>query len=95
MITDQWNDLAPGLTSSTDNAKIMDILNVRDGDDTEEDLGFGALRFNAGKGHGYTSLSVEAFVFRGSIGFYKLDLDSSSKNWPRIRQRIIQLWKAE
>src|ERR1044072_3538562 len=58
--------------------KIMDILDVRDKDDAEEDLGFGAIRFNVRKGNGYTSLSVEAFVFRGTIGSYKLELDSSN-----------------
>lgn len=55
----------------------MDILSVRDRDDAEEDLGFGTIRFNVRKGHGYTSLSVEAFVFKGTIGSYKLELDSS------------------
>lgn len=73
--------------------KIMDILNVRDKDDAEEDLGFGAIRFNAGEGHGYTSLWVEAFVFRGTIGSYKLELQSSPKSWTRIRERMIELWR--
>lgn len=73
--------------------KIMDILGVRDKDDTEEDLGFGAIKFNVRKGHGYTSLSIEAFVFRGTIGSYKLELDSSPENWTRIRERMIELWQ--
>lgn len=73
--------------------KIMDILDVGDMDDTEEDLGFGATRFNVKSGHGYTSLSVEAFVFRGTIGSYKLELDSSPENWTRIRERMIELWR--
>jgi hypothetical protein len=73
--------------------KIMDILGVRDKDDAEEDLGFGATRFNVRKGHGYTSLSVEAFVFRGTIGSYKLELDSSPESWSRIRERMIELWQ--
>ena len=73
--------------------KIRDILGVRDKDDAEEDLGFGASRFNVRKGHGYTSLSVEAFVFRGTIGSYKLELDSSPESWTRIRERMIELWR--
>jgi hypothetical protein len=73
--------------------KIMDILDVSDKDDTEEDLGFGANKFNVRRGHGYTSLSIEAFVFRGSIGSYKLELDSSPENWTRIRERMIELWR--
>lgn len=72
--------------------KILDILDVSDKDDAEEDLGFGAIRFNAGRGHGYTSLSVEAFVFRGAIGWYKLELHSSPESWTRIRERMIELW---
>ena len=72
--------------------KIMDILGVHDKDEAEEDLGFGATRFYVRKGHGYTSLSVEAFVFRGTIGSYKLELDSSSESWPRVRERMIELW---
>lgn len=73
--------------------KIMDILEVSDQDDAEADLGFGATRFNVGKGHGYTSLSVEAFVFKGTIGSYKLELDSSPESWTRIRKRMIELWQ--
>src|ERR1044072_4141841 len=73
--------------------KIMDILGVDDKDDTEEDLGFGANKFNVRKGHGYTSLSIEAFVFKGTIGSYKLELDSSPENWTRIRERMIELWQ--
>ena len=73
--------------------KIMDILGVSDKDDAEEDLGFGATRFNVRKGHGYTSLSIEAFVFRGTIGSYKLELDSSPESWTRIREQMIELWR--
>lgn len=73
--------------------KIMDILSVRDKEDAEEDLGFGAIRFNVGEGHGYTSLSVEAFVFRGTIGTYKLELYCSPERWSRIRERMIELWR--
>jgi hypothetical protein len=71
--------------------KILDILGVRD--KAEEDLGFGATRFNVRKGNGYTSLSVEAFVFKGRIGSYKLQLDSSRESWSRIRERMIGLWR--
>jgi len=73
--------------------KIMDILGVGDKDEAEEDLGFGANKFNIRKGHGYTSLSIEAFVFKGTIGSYKLELDSSPENWIRIRERMIELWR--
>lgn len=73
--------------------KIMDILGVGDKDDAEEDLGFGAIRFIVVKGHGYSSLSVKAFVFRGTIGSYKLELDCSPESWTRIRERMIELWQ--
>jgi hypothetical protein len=45
------------------------------------------------KGHGYTSLSVDAVVFRGATGFYKLELNSSPESWGRIRERMIVLWQ--
>jgi hypothetical protein len=48
--------------------RIRDILSVEN-DGEEEDLGFGASTFDIAKGHGYTTLYVEGFVFRGSIGF--------------------------
>lgn len=73
--------------------KIIDILDVPDKDGAEEDLGFDATRFNVAKGHGYTSLTVEAFVLKGTIGFYKLELHASPDTWPRIRERMIELWK--
>ena len=73
--------------------KILDILGVGDKDDPEVDLGFGATRFNVRKGNGYTSLSVEAFVFRGTIGSYKLEIESSPESWTRIRKRMIELWR--
>jgi len=72
--------------------KILDILGVRD-KDVEEDLGFGATRFSVGKGHGYTGLWVEAFVFKGTIGSYKLQLESSPQSWTRIRESMIELWR--
>lgn len=62
-----------------------------DGDD--QDLGFGASTFDIGRGHGYTGLYVEGFVFKGTIGFYRLSIRWSSESWPRIRQHIIELWK--
>jgi len=62
-------------------------MGVSDKDDAEEDLGFGTTRFNVRKGHGYTSLSVEAFVFRGTIGSYKLELDSSPQSWTIVSHR--------
>ena len=72
--------------------RIRDILGV-ESDHDEDDLGFGASTFNITKGHGYTALYVEGFVFRGTIGFYKLGIRASNESWPRIRERIIDLWK--
>ena len=71
---------------------IKDILRVR-GDHEEQDLGFDATTFEIGKGHGYTSLYAEGLVFKGNIGFYKIGIRSSSETWPRIRERVIELWK--
>lgn len=72
--------------------RIRDILGLED-DGDDQDLGFGASTFDIGKGHGYTSLYVEGFVFKGTIGFYKLGIRASSESWPRIREHIIDLWK--
>ncbi len=72
--------------------RIRDILRP-EGDGDDEDLGFGASTFDIARGHGYTSLYVEGFVFKGTIGFYKLGIRGSSKSWPRIREHIIDLWK--
>ena len=71
--------------------RIRDILRVEG--DGEEDLGFGASLFDIGKGHGYTSLYVEGFVFRGAIGVYSVGIRASRENWPQIRERVIDLWK--
>lgn len=72
--------------------RIRDILSVGD-DGEEEDLAFGASTFDIAKGHGYTTLYVEGFVFRGTIGFYKVAVRASRESWPRIRGRVIDLWK--
>lgn len=72
--------------------RIRDILRVGD-DGEEEDLGFGASAFDIAKGHGYTTLYVEGFVFRGNIGSYKLGIRSSRERWSRIREHIIDLWR--
>lgn len=72
--------------------RIRDILDLED-DGEDRDLGFGASTFDIGRGHGYTSLYVEGLVFKGTIGIYKLGIRGSSESWPRIRERIIDLWK--
>lgn len=72
--------------------RIRDILGVED-DREDEDLGFGASTFDIAKGHGYTTLYVEGFAFRGTIGSYKLGIRASRESWPRIREHIIDLWK--
>ncbi|HKY30458.1 MAG TPA: hypothetical protein VJM12_21180 [Pyrinomonadaceae bacterium] len=72
--------------------RIRDILGVED-DGEEKDLGFDASIFDIGKGHGYTTLYVEGFVFRGTIGFYKLGIRASPEIWPQIREHVIDLWK--
>ena len=72
--------------------RIRDILDVEDNGE-DRDLGFGASTFEIARGTGYTSLYVEGFVFKGTIGFYKLGIRGSSERWPRIREQIIDLWK--
>jgi hypothetical protein len=72
---------------------IRDFLGLPEDSGEEEDLGFGASRFELGKGNGYTSLQVEGVVFRGRIAFYKVGIYGSAESWPRIRERIIDLWK--
>ena len=72
--------------------RIRDILDV-EGDGEDEDLGFGASTFDIAKGHGYTTLYVEGFVFRGTIGSYKLGIRASRESWCRIREHIIDLWR--
>jgi hypothetical protein len=72
--------------------RIRDILGVGE-DGEEEDLGFKASTFDIARGHGYTTLYVEGFVFRGAIGFYKVGVRASRESWPRIRARVIDLWK--
>ena len=71
---------------------IRDILQIGDSGD-EDDLGFGAIMFEFRKGNGYTALYVEGFVFKGAIGFYKLEIQSSPESWPKIRKHIINLWQ--
>lgn len=71
---------------------IRDILRVGDSGE-EEDLGFEATTFDIGKGNGYTRLYAEGLTFKGNIGFYKFGIDASSESWPRIRERVIELWK--
>jgi hypothetical protein len=74
--------------------KIIDILDIPDTEErVEEELGFGATRFSVRKGNGYTSLSVEAFVFRGTIGSYRLERESPTEEWTRFRERRIELWQ--
>ena len=72
--------------------RIREILGVGD-DGEEEDLAFGVSTFDIAKGHGYTTLYVEGFIFRGTIGFYKVGVRASPESWPRIRGRVIDLWK--
>lgn len=72
--------------------RIRDILDVGD-DGEEEELGFGGSSFDIAKGHGYTTLYVEGFAFRGTIGSYKVGIRASRESWPRIREHIIDLWK--
>ena len=71
---------------------IRDILRVGDSGE-EEDLGFDATTFYIGKGNGYTHIYAEGLVFKGNIGFYKVGIEASSERWPRIRERVIELWK--
>ena len=72
--------------------RIGDILG--DGNALEEDeLGFGATTFDIARGNGYTTLYVEGFAFRGSIGFYKVGIRASAEQWPGLRELIVDLWK--
>jgi len=72
--------------------RIKDVLSL--GKDGElEDLGFDTIRFDLGRGNGYTRLFVEGLAVKGSIGSYKIGIEASSESWPRIREPIIELWK--
>lgn len=71
--------------------KIRDILGLED-DGDDRDLGFGASTFDIARGHGYTTLYVEGFVFKGTIGFYRLGIRGTEESWPRLREQIIDLW---
>jgi len=71
---------------------IRDLLRVGDSGE-EEDLGFEATTFDIGQGNGYTRLYAEGLTFKGNIGFYKFGIEASRESWPRIRERLIELWK--
>jgi hypothetical protein len=71
--------------------RIREILDLQ-GEPDDEDLGFGASTFYIAKGHGYTSLYVEGFAFKGTIGSYKLGIQASKESWRQIREHIIDLW---
>lgn len=72
--------------------RISDILHLGDSGEVEE-FGFDATTFELVRGNGYTSLYVEGLVFKGNIGVYKVGIRASSDSWPRIRERVIDLWK--
>lgn len=71
--------------------RIKDILEVGD-DGQEDDLGFDTTKFDLGRGNGYTRLYVEGLAVKGRMAVYKIGIESSG-SWPRIRERIIELWK--
>jgi hypothetical protein len=73
-------------------SSLLSLLKV---DEPSEDewYGFGARRFYIGHGNGYTSFYVDAFTFKGKIGYYKVGIDSSSRKWPQIKQLVINAWK--
>jgi len=59
----------------------------------DADYGFGARRFCIAHGNGYSSFYVDAFTFKGKIGYYKAGIESYSKHWPQIKELIIKAWK--
>lgn len=73
-------------------SRLLSLIKV---DEPSEDewYGFGARRFFIARGNGYTSFYVDAFTFRGKIGYYKVGVESSSKKWPQIKQLVINAWK--
>jgi hypothetical protein len=72
--------------------RIKDILGLGE-DGREEDLGFDTIRFDLARGNGYTRLYVEGLAVKGSIASYKIGIEAYSEDWPRLRERIIELWQ--
>ena len=73
-------------------SSLLSLLKV-DKPSEDEWYGFGARRFYIGHGNGYSSFYVDAFTFKGKIGYYKVGVYSGSKKWPQIKQSIISAWK--
>jgi hypothetical protein len=59
----------------------------------DRSLGFGARRVTFEKGITYTSIYVEALVFRGEWVSYEAGVKSYSTEWPRMRTFVIETWK--
>ena len=71
---------------------LLSLLKV--GKPSEDEwYGFGARRFSIWHGNGYTSFYVDAFTFRGKVGYYKVGVQCYSKEWPQIKQLVIDAWK--
>jgi len=73
-------------------SRLLSILKV-DKPSEDEWYGFGARRFYIGHGNGYTSFYVDAFTFSGKVGYYKVGVQCYSKEWPQIKQLVIDAWK--
>jgi hypothetical protein len=69
-------------------ARLKDTWSVE-----EQDFGFGGKRLDIGKGNGYTKMFVKAFLFNGRVAYYELGIESYSKEWPRIRDDIVDAWR--
>lgn len=72
---------------------IRDILRVEDSGEEDRDIGFDATTFEIQRGNGYTTLYLKGLVFKGNIGMYRIEILATSETWPRIRERVIDLWK--
>ncbi len=60
----------------------------------ETDLGFGGSYLELEKGYGYSKAYIHALLFDGKVARYTAGFESYSDEWPMIRKRILDQWKA-
>ena len=61
----------------------------------ETDLGFKGKYLELEKGWGYSKGYIHALVYDGRVARYEAGIESYSDEWPQIRDRVFEKWKAE
>lgn len=61
----------------------------------ETNLGFGAKYLELEKGRGYSKGYVHSLIYNGQVAQYEAGIESYSEEWPQIKQRIYERWKAD